>query len=169
MKNEFMENQRSMSRILTPKRSYIAVLVCVFLWCLSIVVAPVLAEVNTGSRTLAGLIMLFYAPTCHQIAGRSFQIGGHALAVCSRCTGIYAGFLTGCIAYPLIRRLRPNWNTKKVLLWAITPMVIDFSVAKTGLYPSNTVLRAVTGLIAGGIVSVLLLPLITGMFNKNHG
>jgi len=168
MSRESLKSHVFLSQILTPKRVYFGVLVCVLICCLSIAAPPFLLNGNAGSRTLAGLIMLFYAPTCHQMADRSFHIGGHAMAVCTRCTGIYTGFLLGCLVYPAIRRLRSGWHPRKALLLAVTPMLVDFTVTRAGIYPSTLLIRAATGLVAGGICSVLLLPMILDIFDDNH-
>jgi len=55
-----------------------------------IVVAPLAAA--GGHNGVAFAIYRAFGTLCHQIPERSYFIDGHKLAVCSRCTGIYAGF-----------------------------------------------------------------------------
>src|SRR5688572_31637307 len=54
-----------------------------------IAIAPLTAETH---GQLATSIYGGFAVVCHQLAERSYFIFGHKLAVCSRCTGLYAGF-----------------------------------------------------------------------------
>ena len=69
-------------------------------WVAAIFLAPYLR-----SRDLPGSILIYslFSPICHQNPARSFFICGYQLAVCSRCLGIYAGFLGGIVIYPFLR------------------------------------------------------------------
>src|SRR6185503_13283173 len=88
-----------------------------------VVVAPLAAA--GGHVEVAQVIYRAFAALCHQRPDRSYFIDGHKLAVCSRCTGIYAGFVFTLLLYPLIRSLRttttplPRW-----LLLATVPLGI---------------------------------------------
>ncbi len=42
----------------------------------------------------------FTGSICHQVPDRCIHMWNHPLAVCSRCMGIYAGFLAGTLVYP---------------------------------------------------------------------
>ena len=65
--------------------------VAVVTWIVSlIVVAPVAAA--GGHNEIAEGIYRGFGIFCHQRPDRSYFIEGHKLAVCSRCTGLYAGF-----------------------------------------------------------------------------
>ena len=55
---------------------------------------------RSGPLRLRGL-----RPVCHQVPDRCFALGGHPLAVCGRCLGIYAGFAAGLALYPFVRGL----------------------------------------------------------------
>ena len=48
---------------------------------------------------------------CHQNPSRCLLIDGHSLALCARCLGVYAGFLS----WPLVRRL----NRLYLLPWIL--------------------------------------------------
>src|SRR6185503_9822080 len=71
-----------------------------------IVIAPVAAA--SGHSEIAEGIYRDFGIFCHQRPDRSYFIEGHKLAVCSRCTGLYAGFALTLLLYPLIRSLRNN-------------------------------------------------------------
>ena len=68
-----------------------------------VVIAPLAAA--SGYLDLARGIYGAFAVFCHQLPERSYFIDGHKLAICSRCTGIYAGFAFTLLFYPLIRSL----------------------------------------------------------------
>src|ERR671913_225429 len=65
-----------------------------------VLVAPL--ALARGYVTLSYILYGVFHAVCHQIAERSFHVDGHALAVCSRCTGIYAGFMLSALLYPLV-------------------------------------------------------------------
>ena len=66
--------------------------------------------------TLAALIYQAFSPLCHQVVERSFRFGDAPLAVCARCTGVYAGLLLGLVVYPLWRRLDDERMPGRLLL-----------------------------------------------------
>lgn len=122
-----------------------------------ILVAPVAAA--SGHRGTANGIYGAFAVFCHQLPDRSYFIDGHQLAVCSRCTGIYAGFAFTLLLYPLIRSLRnpvtprPSW-----LLLAALPLAIDFSVNFFGFWRNTHTSRLLTGAFLGGAVVFYVMP-----------
>src|SRR5215207_6780653 len=69
-----------------------------------IAIAPV-AAAGEHADVAQGIYRAF-GTLCHQLPERSYHIYGHKLAVCSRCTGLYAGFGLTLLLYPLIRSLR---------------------------------------------------------------
>jgi uncharacterized membrane protein len=78
---------------------------------------------------------------CHGFPERS-------LAVCARCTGIYAGILAGLALFRLLPPIRER-VLRVVALAALTPLAIDGLTQLTGLRESTNPLRIATGLIAG--------------------
>src|SRR6185295_19740317 len=64
--------------------------VLVTLWFCSLILAAPLAQASGHDRAADALYRSF-GILCHQLPERSFFIDGYKLAVCSRCTGIYAG------------------------------------------------------------------------------
>src|ERR1044072_6320796 len=79
-----------------------------------IVIAPVAAA--GGHYELAEGIYRGFGVFCHQRPDRSYFIEGHKLAVCSRCTGLYAGFALTLLLYPLIRSLKSAANAPRIYL-----------------------------------------------------
>ena len=122
-----------------------------------IVVAPLAAA--SGHSDVARGIYGAFATLCHQLPERSYFVDGHQLAVCSRCTGIYAGFALTLLLYPLIRSLknpvmpRPSW-----LLLAALPLAIDVGVNFSGFWQNTHTSRLLTGAILGSAVVFYVMP-----------
>ena len=122
-----------------------------------VVVAPLAAAGGHGE--VAQVIYRAFAVLCHQRPDRSYFIDGHKLAVCSRCTGIYAGFVFTLLLYPLIRSLRttttppPRW-----LLLATVPLGIDFSLTFFGIWENTHTSRLLTGALLGSVAVFYVVP-----------
>ena len=131
-------------------------------WLGAIVLAPYLR--SRGVR-LNSLIYAVFAPTCHQIPSRSFYLWGFPLAVCGRCTGIYAGFLAGVLALPFIRGLG---QTSLPRVWsfalATAPMAVDALGNFFGLWSTGNLLRFTTGFLWGVILPFYLLAGLNSLF-----
>jgi uncharacterized membrane protein len=122
-----------------------------------IFLAPLLAA--GGHGWAAGVAYRAFAGLCHQQAERSFAIGGHALAVCARCTGIYAGFAACSLLYPLGRDLRrADAPARRWLLLALLPTAVDFALDFAGLWANTHASRALTGAVAGAGAAFFALP-----------
>lgn len=122
-----------------------------------VVVAPLAAAGGQGE--LAQVIYRAFAVLCHQRPDRSYFIDGHKLAVCSRCTGLYAGFAFTLLLYPLLRSLRttttppPSW-----LLLAAVPLGIDFSLKFFGIWENTHTSRLLTGALLGSVAVFYVVP-----------
>src|SRR5919202_1430017 len=79
-----------------------------------IVGAPILLA--HGYIQTSGIIYRAFGFLCHQIPERSFHLEGHPLGVCARCTGIYAGFATSVLFYPLVRSLKRAETPRRIWL-----------------------------------------------------
>lgn len=122
-----------------------------------IVVAPVAAA--SGHSELAEGIYGAFGVLCHQLPERSYFIDGHKLAVCSRCTGLYAGFAFTLLLYPLIRSLkRTDTPPRSWLLLATLPLAIDFGVNFFGFWYNTHTSRLLTGAILGSAVVFYVMP-----------
>lgn len=90
---------------------------------------------------------LAFSPICHQEAARSPFFAGEQLAVCHRCSGIYAGLLAGALLALFGLFLDPE--NRKHWWWALAPMPVH--VALRYLWPASDIaeLRVITGLLFG--------------------
>jgi uncharacterized membrane protein len=122
-----------------------------------IVIAPLAAA--TGHDEIARGVYRAFGAFCHQLPERSYFIDGHKLAVCSRCTGLYAGFALTLLAYPLIRSLRATATpAPKWLVLAALPTLIDFSLRFLGIWENTHTSRLLTGLLPGGAAVFYVMP-----------
>jgi uncharacterized membrane protein len=97
-------------------------------FCAGILLAPCL---EADGCLLGSFLRLAYRPACHQQAERCLDLGFGPLAVCARCTGLYAGGLIGLLwaaATGVVVRPRPRW-----LLIAIAANAIDVGAGFAGL------------------------------------
>lgn len=121
-----------------------------------IVIAPLTAE--THGR-IATSIYGGFAILCHQLPERSYFISGHKLAVCSRCTGLYAGFAFTFLLYPLLRPLRSvDWPPPVWLVLASVPMTIDVGLTFLGIWENTHTSRLLTGMLLGGVSVFYVMP-----------
>ena len=122
-----------------------------------IFVAPVAAA--GGHPALAEVIYHAFGIFCHQRPDRSYFIEGHKLGVCSRCTGLYAGFALTLLLYPLLRSLRNNVNPpRQYLFLAAVPLAIDFSLTFFGIWENTHTSRLFTGLLLGCVAVFYVMP-----------
>ena len=147
---------------------YLFFLSTVVTWCSLILLAPLLASFE--HRLSSGIIYLFFSKICHQIPERSFFIFGKQLAVCSRCTGLYFGFLLGTVLYPLIFKLeRMPTPSPKYLLLACIPIGIDIFIRTFHIADNTFASRLITGLILGATTLLFILPGVLSLkFNSYH-
>ena len=122
-----------------------------------IVAAPLAAE--TGHGYLAFALYQIFSHLCHQIPERSFFIANHQFAVCARCTGLYAGFMTATLCYPLCRSLRrTDTPDRSWLLMASAPLAIDFALGLLGFWQNTHWSRFSTGALLGAASVFYVIP-----------
>src|SRR5215207_4520706 len=122
-----------------------------------IVVAPLAA--GSGHTDVAHGFYLAFGTLCHQLPERSYFIHGHKFAVCSRCTGIHAGFAFTLLVYPLIRSLRNTaWPPRSLLILAAIPLAIDFSLTFFGVWENTHTSRLLTGALLGSVTVFYVMP-----------
>ena len=100
-------------------------------------------------------VMLSLSTVCHQIAERSFHIGGVPFGVCHRCYGIYWGLLVGLSMYPLLfhngilrNAMRTDWLVG-VLLASVGMMALDWLLPIVQVGDNTMLSRVGTGLFFG--------------------
>jgi uncharacterized membrane protein len=131
--------------------------VFVLVWMGMIVGAP-LAWAH-GYDAISHVIYKAFSPLCHQMPERSFHLEGHALAVCSRCTGIYAGFASGIILYPLLRSLKRTDAPARIwLLLACVPVSIDWALGFLNIWDNTQLSRVLTGGVLGFVAALYIVP-----------
>lgn len=114
----------------------------VFLVSVGLVVAALgpglFGTVSFGDWFLSWQKQLF-AAVCHQDPTRSIHINHTAMAVCSRCFGIYSSFFVMTLIIPLLKQSK--WRNKwalAIVIGAITLNVVD-SVAYSFQIWENTI------------------------------
>jgi uncharacterized membrane protein len=117
-------------------------------WLIGLIAAPFLpVPVSAAIYTIGALV-------CHQRPDRSFDIAGLQLPVCARCLGLYGGAAVGAWAAPFLGRIR---RPRMLVIVATLPALTSLIVEWIGLYRPSNAIRAVTGVIAGGIVAAVVL------------
>ena len=122
-----------------------------------IVVAP-LAQAH-GHPEFASTIYKAFSFVCHQIPERSFHLAGHQFGVCSRCTGLYAGFAVAALVYPLARSLqRTDTPSRLWLILATLPLLIDFGLGYFSIWENTHLSRFLTGALLSSVAVFYIIP-----------
>jgi len=136
------------------RRIWLISTIVVFAIVSLIVIAPLTAGSHLANSIYGGFDVI-----CHQLPERSYFIFGHKLAVCSRCTGLYAGFALTLLLYPLLRPLRSiDWPPPVWLVLAAVPMAIDFGLTFLGIWENTHTSRLLTGLLLGSVSVLYVMP-----------
>lgn len=94
-------------------------------FCAGILLAPYLEARGTP---IGSLLRLAYRPGCHQQAARCLDLGFGTLAVCARCSGLYAGGLLG-----LLWAAAPGWTPRPRPLWLLLATVVNVIDVAAGI------------------------------------
>jgi uncharacterized membrane protein len=147
--------------------AYWAALIGSACWCLLLVAAPICVHAGGSLNIVGETIYTAFHRICHQIDGRSLHLQGLPLAACARCTAIYGGFFVGVLLYPLIRPLRDLRSpSRRTLVLAILPMIVDVALAFAGVHESNTISRLMTGSLFGVLLPFVVLPVYLGAIHE---
>ncbi len=131
------------------------------IWLGLILLAPFLTAQGEPS---AVFVYSFFSPLCHQIPERSFSWLGAPLAVCHRCTGLYAGFLLGLLLAASLPRFRGflERRPRAIAIFAL-PLVIDV------LLPNTPLSRFATGVLAASPIAFFVWLAIDQLSDRLHG
>lgn len=141
----------------SARQLYALLLLLTLIWLGLIAAAPLLLHSEHPWPAL--VLYRSFAVVCHQRPDRSFHLFDLPLAVCARCTGIYAGFLLGLLLCPLARRLEDDTLPQRKWLWlAVVPMLLDVAGNEIGLFTNTFASRLLTGLLAGAVTAFYLWP-----------
>lgn len=140
-----------------PLVAWLIVSIGTLLFVSMIVMAPLAAAAHHDS--LAGTLYHSFGLLCHQLPERSFFIAGEKFAVCSRCTGVYFGFVLTLAVYPLLKSLRrTDLPSRKWLIAAAIPLLIDFSLTFFGIWENTPQSRFLTGMLLGSVMVFYVMP-----------
>ena len=142
-------------------RTYVVVWSLLASIALLIVIATVAAPVAIarGHADLSDVIYRVFSYLCHQLPERSFHFAGHPFAVCSRCTGLYAGFALATFALPLVRPLKRTDTPHVIwLLLSAVPLAIDFGLTYFEIWQNNHFTRVTTGALFGAVAAIYVVP-----------
>jgi len=97
---------------------------------------------------------------CHQRSDRSFTTNGNQFPVCIRCFGIFFGIPIGILMSRQLRfQTRQDESRWLLILFmiALFPIMIDGIGQAFGLWESSNPVRFITGSLAGGISSTVVM------------
>ena len=146
----------------------------VVIWAFTATIAlAVLALIITAPLAQAGnhtgfssTIYTAFSFICHQIPERSFHVAGHQFAVCSRCTGLYAGFALAALIYPLARSLKRSDTPRRIwLILAAVPLLIDFALGYFSIWENTHLSRFLTGALLSSLAVFYVMP---GLIELSH-
>jgi uncharacterized membrane protein len=138
---------------------YLIFLFISIIWTFSVYLIPLFESLGGIFEKLADYGYLFFSSTCHQYNDRSFFIFDSKMAVCSRCTSVYTGFLLGVILYPFIK----GYENKKLpsiwilLLFALLIM-LDAVLDIFGILKNTFISRSISGSLIGILLPFYLIP-----------
>ena len=135
-----------------------AVTCAIALTIVGLIVAAPFAQAH-GHAEFAAAIYKTFSFVCHQIPERSFHLAGHQFGVCSRCTGLYAGFAVAALVYPLARSLQRTDTPSRIwLILATLPLVIDFALGYFSIWQNTHLSRFLTGALLSSAAAFFIMP-----------
>jgi uncharacterized membrane protein len=128
-------------------------------------------RIARGEKVFLDIVRFLLSGVCHQIPEHSLMIGGQPLPLCARCTGTFLGVPVGLLALWSAGQGRRSGMPRggvwlalafPVVAWALDGVnsLINQITGRAWLYEPNNVLRLVTGMGLGLVLSALLYPVI---------
>jgi uncharacterized membrane protein len=135
-----------------------AVTAAIGLAIMGLIIGAPLAQAQNHPDFAAAIYKAF-SFLCHQIPERSFHLAGHQFAVCSRCTGLYAGFTAAALVYPLMRSLKSTETPPRIwLILSAVPLAVDFALTYFSIWQNNHLSRFSTGALLGAVAVFFIIP-----------
>lgn len=141
---------------------YLLSIIGILIWIAVIFLAPYLK-----SESMPGSIIAYalFSPVCHQLPSRSFFLFGYPLAVCSRCLGIYFGFLAGMALYPFLKGFSSlSLPKNRTFLLLSFPIVLDTIGNFFHIWSTSNWIRFATGFLWGCILPFYFIIGIADLF-----
>lgn len=136
----------------------------VVIWISAILLAPYL---KSKSIILNVYVYTIFSSICHQIPSRSFFLFGYPLAVCVRCFGIYSGFFSGVLFYPVLKSFSSTSLPQvKAFIFLSFPVVFDTIGNFIRLWSTPNIPRFFTGFLWGLILPFYFIAGITDLALK---
>ena len=108
---------------------------------------------------------------CHQLPERTLLFGKIYMPVCSRCFGIYIGFLFTIIFLFLVFRKKesdlPPLYIIIIVILMIFSSIIDGFLSYLGVYNTNNIIRLITGYMFGSGIAIILYPIFIYQYFRN--
>ena len=108
---------------------------------------PVITSIN--NPFINYLLKRLYSTVCHQNNYKCIALESGKMLVCARCAGIYFGTFISAI-FSLFITI--PFVSKKILMVAILPLIIDVLLTSIGLYSYSQFLSLVTGMMFGIVI-----------------
>lgn len=110
---------------------------------------------------------------CHQLPARCLIIGNYIMPVCSRCMGIYTGFMISTLVLLVLYR-KKQAGFPPVFILVLSALFIistaaDGLLSYSGIFRTNNLIRMTTGYLAGLGLSVIWYPVFAWQFYKKPG
>lgn len=103
---------------------------------------------------LGQFVFALYSPICHQQPERSYRFQEKQVAVCSRCLGVYIGFLISALFYPVIKKKWKEIISKHyyIIIYLALPMIVDVLAGWIKIWESPLFLKTASGFIWSAIL-----------------
>lgn len=108
---------------------------------------------------------------CHQLDSRSLIFGNITSPLCSRCAGIYIGFLISAIILFLMFKKKqsdlPPVYALVILAIFFLSTLVDGLASYFGLYMTNNIIRFSTGFLCGASIMTVLYPVFNFQYYRD--
>lgn len=107
---------------------------------------------------------------CHQLDSRSLIFGEIITPICSRCAGIYMGFVVAALILFIMFRKKqselPPLYIMIILGVFFISTIIDGLASYLGIYETNNIVRFLSGTLCGAAIMTVLYPVFNFQYYK---